>query len=83
MGDLQMSIIVGEDADNVGAPLDLDIQPVNGVCGMLLGCGEVLPRRECPIFCVTAVWSMLPERSKDDDDFQGTAGRTSERLRAA
>jgi hypothetical protein len=30
--------------------------------------------RECPIFCVTAVWSMLPERSKDDDDFQGTAG---------
>ena len=39
--------------------------------------------RECPIFCVTAVWSMLPERSKDDDDFQGTAGRTSEGLRAA
>jgi hypothetical protein len=28
---------------------------------------------------------MLPERSKDDDDddFQGTAGRTSEGLRAA
>ncbi len=39
--------------------------------------------RECPIFCVTALWSMLPERSKDDDDFQGTAGRTIEGLRAA
>jgi hypothetical protein len=38
---------------------------------------------ECPIFCVTSVWSMLPERSKDDDNFQGTAGRTSEGLRAA
>ncbi|MCL1630125.1 hypothetical protein M3N55_15480 [Roseibaca sp. V10] len=38
--------------------------------------------RECPIFCVTGIWSMLPERSKDDDDFQGTAGRTSEGLRA-
>ena len=39
--------------------------------------------RECPIFCVSPLWSMLPERSKDDDDFQGTAGRTSEGLRAA
>ena len=39
--------------------------------------------RECPIFCVTWVWSMLPERSKDDDDFQRTAGRTFEGLRAA
>ncbi len=29
---------------------------------------------ECPIFCVTAFCSMLPERSKDDDDFQGTTG---------
>ncbi|MCR9126856.1 MAG: hypothetical protein NXH82_12105 [Rhodobacteraceae bacterium] len=38
---------------------------------------------ECPIFCVLALWSMLPERSKDDDDFQGTAGRTSEGLRTA
>lgn len=40
---------------------------------------------ECPIFCVTGIWFMLPERSKDDDDddFQGTAGRTSEGLRAA
>ena len=39
--------------------------------------------RECPIFCVTAIWSMLPERSKDDDHIQGTAGRTTEGLRAA
>jgi len=38
---------------------------------------------ECPIFCVTALWSMLPERSKDDDDFQGITGRTAEGLRAA
>ncbi|MEP1590582.1 aldehyde dehydrogenase family protein [Sulfitobacter sp.] len=38
---------------------------------------------ECPIFCVTANWSMLPERSKDDDHIQGTAGRTTEGLRAA
>jgi hypothetical protein len=43
------------------------------------------PERECPTFCVTGIWFMLPERSKDDDDddFQGTAGRTSEGLRAA
>lgn len=40
-------------------------------------------QRECPIICVTAVWFMLLERSKYDDDFQGTAGRTSEGLRAA
>ena len=38
---------------------------------------------ECPIFCVSVIWFMLPERSKDDDDFQGTTGRTSEGLRAA
>ena len=38
---------------------------------------------ECPIFCVFVIWSMLPERSKDDDDFQGIAGRTTEGLRAA
>ena len=38
--------------------------------------------RECPIFCVTGIWSMLTERSKDDNDdnIQGTAGRTSEGL---
>ena len=45
--------------------------------------GLVLPIGECPIFCVTAIWSMLPERSKDDDHIQGTAGRTTEGLRAA
>jgi transposase len=47
---------------------------VGAQCGLL---------RECPIFCVTGIWSMLPEGSKDDDDFQGTAGRTFEGLRAA
>ena len=40
-------------------------------------------RRECPIFCVSVIWSMLPERSKDDDDFERTAGRTAEGLQAA
>ncbi|MDA0321080.1 MAG: hypothetical protein O3A90_17635, partial [Proteobacteria bacterium] len=42
-------------------------------------------KRECPIFCVTGIWSMLSERSKDNDNdnIQGTAGRTSEGLRAA
>ena len=39
--------------------------------------------RECPIFCVSVIWSMLPERSKDDDDFERTAGRTAEGLQAA
>jgi len=39
--------------------------------------------RKCPIFCVTALWSMLPERSKDDDYFQGITGRAFEGLRAA
>ena len=38
---------------------------------------------ECPIFCVSVIWSMLPERSKDDDDFERTAGRTAEGLQAA
>ena len=42
-----------------------------------------IPRRECPIFCVTEICSMLPKRSNDDDNFQGTAGRTAEGLRAA
>ena len=44
---------------------------------------EVQTGGECPIFCVTALWSMLPERSKDDDDFQGITERTAEGLRAA
>jgi hypothetical protein len=30
--------------------------------------------RECPVFCVWLNWSMRPERSKDDDDFQRTSG---------
>jgi Fic family protein len=38
---------------------------------------------ECPVFCVWVIGSMLPERSKDDDDFQGTAGRVAEGLQAA
>lgn len=46
-------------------------------------CAANLIIGECPIFCVTAIWSMLPERSKDDDHIRGTAGRTTEGLRAA
>ena len=38
---------------------------------------------ECPVFCVWVIGSMLPERSKDDDDFERTAGRTAEGLQAA
>jgi hypothetical protein len=38
---------------------------------------------ECPTFCVSVIWSMLPERSKDDDDFKRTAGRVAEGLQAA
>ncbi len=39
--------------------------------------------RECQVFCVWLIGSMLPERSKDNDDFQRAAGRTVEGLRAA
>ena len=38
---------------------------------------------ECPAFCVFVIWSMLPERSKDDDDFERVAGRAAEGLQAA
>jgi hypothetical protein len=38
--------------------------------------------RECPAFCVSVIWSMLPERSKDNDDFKRTAGRVAEGLQA-
>ena len=37
---------------------------------------------ECPAFCVSVIWSMLPERSKDNDDFKRTAGRVAEGLQA-
>ena len=39
--------------------------------------------RECLIFCVSVIWSMLSERSKDYDNFPRTAGRAFEGLRAA
>ena len=38
---------------------------------------------ECLIFCVSVIWSMLSERSKDYDNFPRTAGRAFEGLRAA
>jgi len=38
---------------------------------------------ECPVFCAWLNGSMPPERSKDDDDFQRTAGRAAEGLQAA
>jgi hypothetical protein len=37
---------------------------------------------ECPTFCVSLIWSILPERSKDNDDFKRTAGRVAEGLQA-
>ena len=48
-----------------------------------LGIAFVRPQRECPVFCVFEIWSMLRIRSKDYDDIKGTAGRASEGLRAA
>jgi hypothetical protein len=37
---------------------------------------------ECPNFCVFVIWSMLPKRSKDDDDFERAFGRVADGLRA-
>jgi len=45
--------------------------------------GRTELRGECPVFCVWLIGSMLPERSKDDDDFERTAGRVVEGLQAA
>ena len=42
-----------------------------------------LAGRECLIFCVSVIWSMLSERSKDYDNFPRTTGRAFEGLRAA
>jgi hypothetical protein len=39
--------------------------------------------RECQVFCVWLIGSMLPERSKDDDNIERTAGRVAEGLQAA
>lgn len=39
--------------------------------------------RECQTFCVSVIWSMLPERSEDYDDIERTAGRVAEGLQAA
>ncbi|MET4129062.1 hypothetical protein ACSSV6_002357, partial [Roseovarius sp. MBR-38] len=44
--------------------------------GVAAAAGAGNEARECPIFCVTALWSMLLERSEDDDDIQGITGRT-------
>jgi len=38
---------------------------------------------ERQVFCVSVIGSMLPERSKDDDDFERTAGRVAEGLQTA
>ena len=44
------------------------------VGGALVSGGSPGSSRECQVFCVWVIGSMLPERSKDDDDFQRTAG---------
>jgi putative transposase len=78
-----------------GAPASQQINRRNGATRKVLkgNDGAVpidIPRdrdgsfeRECPIFCVSVIWFMLPERSKDDDDFQGITGRIAKGLRAA
>ena len=48
-----------------------------------MGATHFLMKRECQIFRVCLIRSMLPERSRDDDNNQRVAGRTSEGLRAA
>ena len=58
-------------------------QSPNGNRAQLVANITEISNGECPIFCVTVIWSMLPERSKDNDHIQGTAGRTTEGLRAA
>ncbi len=40
-------------------------------------------QRECQVFCVRLIGFMLPERSKDDDNIERTAGRVAEGLQAA
>jgi len=57
------------------AEIDLSVGTVGDAYDNALG--------ECPIFCVTWLWSMLPERSKDDEDFKRHTGRTAEGLRGA
>ena len=57
------------------APLALDGSPAQAFASHRA--------RECQVFCVWVIGSMLPERSKDDDDFQRTAGRAAEGLQAA
>jgi hypothetical protein len=52
-----------------------------GSSGRLVATFETL-QGECPAFCVSVIWSMLPERSKDNDDFKRTAGRVAEGLQA-
>ena len=41
---------------------------VGGASGQLFS-NFIAYHRECPIFCVSVIWFMLPDRSKDDDDF--------------
>ena len=43
----------------------------------------VISLGECQDFCVRLIGSMLPERSKDDDNIERTAGRVAEGLQAA
>jgi transposase-like protein len=73
-------VALGVSRDGVREVLGLWIAENEGAKFWLSVMNEL---RKCQLFCVTALWSMLPERSKDDDDFQGTVGRTSEGLRAA
>lgn len=61
----------------------LGLAGINVVPGDVVLLGPFQDGGECPIFCVSVIWSMLSERSKDDDDFERTAGRTAEGLQAA
>ena len=62
-------------------PLSMMLHGLDAECSRdvrLAGAGP----GECQIFCVWVNGSMLPERSKDDDDIQRTAGRATDGLQA-
>jgi len=72
-------LIVAHEVINVGNDRG-QLSEMSGKAREALGVEEF--DGECQVFCVWVNGSMLPERSKDDDDFQRTAGRAAEGLQA-
>ena len=59
------------------------VQEKKPVAPLRVGDAKNAQARECQVLCVRLIGSMLPERSKDDDNFKRTAGRVAEGLQAA